>query len=293
MRGKRNTMTPNEKGMYVGVVYRYINMVEGDEFGWCYVGNTTDEKHRRYSWNNHGNKNYGGKKINDARKKFGLENFTYEILERVEAATVEELKTMLDEKEAAYIEKFNSTVQGYNRSKGGSGNRGGISEEHRKNIGKASTGRVYSKERNAKISASLTGHDVTEETKAKISKSKTGKKHSAEENKAQSDRMKGKRPEHLIEGNKRWRENGGSLKGYKQTEVALLHIKEAQQANGTKVKVTYTDGTVKMFPTMLDTATEFGCNVGSIDYYVNKSKTHIREEDGCKFEKAAKTIKNK
>lgn len=287
MRGKRNKMTPNDKGMYEGVVYRYINKTEGDENGWSYVGNTTDEKHRRYGWNNHGNKNYGGKKINDARKKFGLENFTYEILERVEAATVEELKTMLDEKEAAYIEKFNSTVQGYNRSKGGSGNRGGISEEHRKNIGKASTGRVYSKERNAKISASLTGHDVTEETKAKISKSKTGKKHSAEENKAQSDRMKGKRPEHLIEGNKRWRENGGSLKGYKQTETAKLHMKEAQQENGTKVKVTFPDGTEKMFPTMLDTATEFGCNVGSIDYYVNKSKTHIRKEDGCKFEKAA------
>ena len=287
MKGKRKTMTPNENGMYEGVVYRYVNTVEGDEVGWCYVGNTTDERHRRYSWNNHGNKNYGGKKINDARKKFGLENFTYEILERIEAATVEELKTMLDEKETEYIEKFNSSVQGYNRSKGGTGNKGGITDEHRKNIGKASTGRVYSKERNAKISASMTGHDVTEETKAKISKSKTGKKHSAEENKAQSDRMKGKRPEHLIEANKKWRENGGSLKGYQQTEVALIHMKEAQQENGTKVKVTFPDGTEKEYSTMLDTAKELKCNVGSIDYYVNKSKTHIRRKDGYKFEKAA------
>lgn len=286
MRGKRNTMTPNENGLYEGVVYRYVNNVEGDEYCWCYVGNTTDEKHRRYSWNNHGNKNYGGKKINDARNKFGLESFSYEILEQLEAATVEELKTMLDEKEAMYIEKFNSTIQGYNKSRGGTGNRGGITEEHRKNIGMASTGRVYSKERNAKISASLTGHEVTEGTKTKISKSKTGKKHSAEENKAQSDRMKGKLPEHLIEAHKKWRENGGSLKDYKHTETAKLHMKKAQQENGTKVKVTFPDGTEKEYSTMLDIAKELNCNVGSIDYYVNKSKTHIRRKDGYKFEKA-------
>ena len=286
MKGKRKTMTPNENGMYEGVVYRYVNTVEGDEVGWCYVGNTTDEKHRRYSWNNHGNKNYGGKKINDARKKFGLENFTYEILERIETATVEELKTMLDEKETEYIEKFNSSAQGYNRSKGGTGNKGGITEEHRKNIGKASTGRVYSKERNAKISASMTGHNVTEETKAKISKSKTGKKHSAEENKAQSDRMKGKRPEHLIEANKKWRENGGSLKGYKHTETTKLHMKEAQQENGSKIIVTFPNGSKKFYNTMLDAAKDLNVNIGSIDYYVNKSKTHKRK-DGYYFEKAA------
>lgn len=286
MRGKRKAMTPNKNGLFEGVVYRYVNTVEGAEYGWCYVGNTTDEKHRKYSWNNHGNKNYGGKKINDARNRFGLENFTYEILEHVEAATVEELKTMLDEKEAAFIEKFNSTVQGYNRSKSGTGNKGGITEEHRKNIGKASTGRVYSKERNAKISASMTGHDVTEETKAKISKSKTGKKHSAEENKAQSDRMKGKRPEHLIEANKKWRENGGSLKGYKHTETTKLHMKEAQQENGSKIIVTFPNGSKKFYNTMLDAAKDLNVNIGSIDYYVNKSKTHKRK-DGYYFEKAA------
>ena len=98
MRGKRNKMTPNDKEMYEGVVYRYINTKEGDEFGWSYVGNTTDEKHCRYGWNNHGNKNYGGKKINDARTKFGPENFDYEVLEKVSAATVGELKALMDQK---------------------------------------------------------------------------------------------------------------------------------------------------------------------------------------------------
>lgn len=64
-------------------------------------------------------------------------------------------------------------------------------------------------------------------------------------------------------------------------------MKAAQQANGTKVKVTTSDGTEKEYSTMLDTAKELKCNVGSIDYYVNKSKTHIRRKDGYKFEKAA------
>ncbi len=146
MRGKRKAMTPNKNGLFEGVVYRYVNTVEGAEYGWCYVGNTTDEKHRKYSWNNHGNKSYGGKKINEARKKYGLENFEYEVLERVEAETVAKLKAQLDEIETTYIKQFNSVEKGYNRSAGGTGNKGGISDEHRRNIGKASTGRIVSQE---------------------------------------------------------------------------------------------------------------------------------------------------
>ena len=286
MRGRRNNMTPNDKGMYMGVVYRYINLVEGDEFGWCYVGNTTDEKHRKYSWNNHGNKSYGGYKINSARDRFGLENFDYEVLKKVEAETVEKLKAQLDEIETVYIKQFNSVEKGYNSSEGGTGNKGGISDVHRKNIGKASTGRIVSQETRNKISASRTGHEVSEETRAKISKSKTGKKHSLTANKNQSDRMKGKRPVYLIEGKKKWIENGGTLKGYKQTPEAIANMKAAQQEKGTQIIVTDSNGTRKFFNTMLDAAKDLGVNIGSIDYYVNKSKTHKRK-DGYYFEKSA------
>lgn len=286
MRGRRNNMTPNDKGMYMGVVYRYINLVEGDEFGWCYVGNTTDEKHRKYSWNNHGNKSYGGYKINSARERFGLENFDYEVLKKVEAETVEKLKAQLDEIETTYIKQFNSVEKGYNRSAGGTGNKGGISDEHRRNIGKASTGRIVSQETRNKISASQTGHEVSKETRAKISKSKTGKKHNPAANKKQSDRMKGKRQDHLIEGRKKWLENGGTLKGYKHTPEAITNMKAAQQEKGTKIIVTFPDGAKKFYNTMLDAAKDLGVNIGSIDYYVNKSKTHKRK-DGYYFEKAA------
>ena len=286
MRGRRNNMTPNDKGMYMGVVYRYINLVEGDEFGWCYVGNTTDEKHRKYSWNNHGNKSYGGYKINSARDRFGLENFDYEVLKKVEAETVEKLKAQLDEIETVYIKQLNSVEKGYNSSEGGTGNKGGISDVHRKNIGKASTGRIVSQETRNKISASRTGHEVSEETRAKISKSNKGKKRGDKVKKNQSDRMKGKRQDHLIEGRKKWLENGGTLKGYKHTETTKLHMKEAQQENGSKIIVTFPNGSKKFYNTMLDAAKDLNVNIGSIDYYVNKSKTHKRK-DGYYFEKAA------
>lgn len=286
MRGKRNKMTPNDKGMYEGVVNRYINKTEGDENGWCYVGNTTDERRRRYSWNNHGNRSYGGKKINDARTKFGPENFDYEVLEKVSAATVGELKALMDQKEATYIKQFNSIQQGYNRSEGGTGNKGGITEEHRKNIGKASTGRKKTQETRDKISASLTGRIVSKETREKISKGNKGKKRSEEVKKKQSAMRKGKVPNHLIAANKEWRKNGGTTKGIKHTETAKANMKAAQQANGTKVTVITPDGAEQYYSTMLDAAKALGFNVGSIDYYVNKSNTHKRK-DGFIFERAA------
>ena len=78
---KRKNIDRNENGQIRGVVYCYTNLSEGEEKGWSYVGNTMNEKTRRYSWNNHGNKSYGGEKINTARKEYGLENFEYKVLE--------------------------------------------------------------------------------------------------------------------------------------------------------------------------------------------------------------------
>ena len=97
---------------------------------------------------------------------------------------------------------------------------------------------------------------------------------------------KGKVPNHLIAANKEWRKNGGTTKGIKHTETAKAKMKAAQQANGTKVKVTTSDGTEQYYSTMLDAAKALGVNVGSIDYYVNKSNTHKRK-DGFIFESAA------
>ncbi len=98
--------------------------------------------------------------------------------------------------------------------------------------------------------------------------------------------MKGKRQEYLFEGRKKWIENGGTLKGYKHTPEAIANMKAAQQEKGTQIFVTNPNGTRKFFNTMLDAAKDLGVNIGSIDYYVNKSKTHKRK-DCYYFEKAA------
>ena len=98
--------------------------------------------------------------------------------------------------------------------------------------------------------------------------------------------MKGKRQEYLFEGRKKWIENGGTLKGYKHTPEAIANMKAAQQEKGTQIFVTNPNGTRKFFNTMLDAAKDLGVNIGSIDYYVNKSKTHKRK-DCYDFEKAA------
>ena len=159
----------NEKGQIRGVIYRYVNMVEGEEKGWSYVGSTMNERTRRHSWNNHGNKNYGGKKINDARVKYKLENFTYEVLEEIYDADAKALQKQLDEREAYYVQQFDSFQNGYNTSKGGTGNKGvNFSPIHRANIRKASKGRKHTEDTKKRIGAAMKGRVVGEDTRQKI-----------------------------------------------------------------------------------------------------------------------------
>jgi len=192
---RRSRFDKTDQGEIRGVVYRYINQSEGEENGWSYVGNTMNEQIRQYSWNNHGNKSYGGEKINAARVKYGLENFTYEILEEIYDADENALQVKLDEKEAYYMQQFDSIDHGYNTSKGGTGNNGvNFSPTHRANIGKASKGRTHTEETKKQIGAKLKGHVVSDETRKKISIGNKGKKRTAEQRRAQSERLKGIEP---------------------------------------------------------------------------------------------------
>ena len=202
----------NEKGQIRGVIYRYINQSEGEEKGFSYVGSTMNEKTRRYSWNNHGNKNYGGEKINAARLKFGIGSFTYELLEEICNADMIALQKQLDEREAYYVQQFDSFQNGYNTSKGGTGNKGvNFSQTHRNNIGKASKGRKHTEKTKKQIGAKLKGRKVSDETRKKISEGNKGKKRTAEQRRAESERLKGKEPKAATQGAKVWREkNGGN-----------------------------------------------------------------------------------
>ena len=57
-----------------------------------------------------------------AFKKYGLENFSLDIIKEFKGLSKEELKKTLDEQEIYYIEKYNSYgTKGYNQTKGGDG----------------------------------------------------------------------------------------------------------------------------------------------------------------------------
>lgn len=125
----------SKNGNYEGVVYRYyITTQDGRELS--YIGQTTNEKKRRYCWNS-SKSSYGGSKIDEARKTYGLVAFQYEVLEIVKAETLGKLKTMLAESEAYSIKLFNSVDEGFNSSFG-KGTKGmKFSEETRRKIAKA------------------------------------------------------------------------------------------------------------------------------------------------------------
>lgn len=97
----------------IGIIYKYT-----DPDGKIYIGQTVNEKRRRETFLDL-SKYYAGGKINYARKKFGPENFTYEILFKKTYTNYKLAKKELNKKEVYYINKFNSYKNGLNGNYGG------------------------------------------------------------------------------------------------------------------------------------------------------------------------------
>lgn len=155
--------------MIEGIIYRYKS-----PSGKYYIGQTIDESQRRVVFLNP-NCRYGGNKIDNARKKYGPENFEYTVLMKVTGDDPEEVKQYLNTLEIGFIRMYDSFKNGYNSTEGGDS--GCRCEETRH-----------------KISSSLMGHKHTEESKQKMSKSKSGKPgriFSEETKKKISDALKG------------------------------------------------------------------------------------------------------
>lgn len=112
-----------------GIVYKYQS-----PNGKCYIGQTVNESKRRNVFLRE-NEDYAGVKINNARKKYGAKNFSYEVLEVIERDDIDELSKELDSLEEHYIEIYDSFKNGYNMSIGGDGSRGyKITQEHKEKI---------------------------------------------------------------------------------------------------------------------------------------------------------------
>ena len=92
----------------MGEIYKITNLVNGK----CYVGKTKHESVIR--WRDHINGYHSSSLIHKAIVKYGVDNFSFEVIE----SNVQE--SLLNELEMFYISKFNSkTPNGYNLTDGG------------------------------------------------------------------------------------------------------------------------------------------------------------------------------
>ncbi len=112
-----------------GIIYKYTNQVNGK----VYIGQTINEYKRRYahskalnSWRSY---------FHEAVRKYGIDSFSYEILETIDKETSQELKIELDKAEQRYITEYksNDKLYGYNLTIGGSGTLG-IKQSEESNI---------------------------------------------------------------------------------------------------------------------------------------------------------------
>lgn len=138
-----------------------------------------------------------GVAINDAIKKYGIENFSKEILEECNIYN-------WGEKERYWIKKLKTYNNGYNLTIGGEGSIGlKLSNESKKKISESNKGNIpwnknktglYSLEYKEKLSKAFKNKTISEETKQKISKANTGKIKSEAEKNNISKRMKENNP---------------------------------------------------------------------------------------------------
>lgn len=92
-------------------IYKITNKINGR----CYIGQSINIKqrwkdHRKDAfWKNDHNYNYP---LYKAIRKYGIENFSFEVLEECS-------QELLNEREIYYIQKYNSLHKGYNQNEGG------------------------------------------------------------------------------------------------------------------------------------------------------------------------------
>lgn len=98
--------------MIKGIIYKYTS-----PSGKCYIGQTTNEESRRTDWKL--SSHYAGIKINNARIKYGYQNFKYEVLYTCFNESFKLIKKELNVKEIEYIKLYDSFNNGYNMTPGG------------------------------------------------------------------------------------------------------------------------------------------------------------------------------
>ena len=271
------------------IVYRHQCLKPGPYFEQNYVGVTVDEVTRRRKWNQMTNKNYGGKKVTEARDFANDKtDWSYEVHERISyVGTWEEIISYCDQLETKYIAYFDSYEHGLNGNKGGSGMcSDGFTPELRAKIGATSKGRKFSAESIAKRVAKTKGKKRTPEQRANISKGTKGKKRTPEQKAVQSARMKGKNPVAATEAAKKWHKDnpGGWWGNHTFPPESVEKRKAVVREKAQRIKVTNSKNETTCYLCQTDAAKATGVADGSIKYAIDHTNG-IHAKSGYQFER--------
>lgn len=277
-----------KKEIVNGVIYRYVLRCDDPEYdGKCYVGETPHEKKRRASWRRPRGYNYAGKKLIDARAKWGIDCWDYEVLERFTVYSDEEYDKKSEELETKWIAHFNSYENGFNGNRGGKGNKGvKFDDARRKQNGLNRKGKPQPRESIERGLAKRKGYHHSPETCEAIGKGNKGKKRTDEHRAKQSERMKGKEPKAATEGARKWRESnpGGWWANHPIDPQSVEKRKFTVRNNSQRIKVTDNNGNVTCYLCQTDASVATGLKDGSINYALNKTNGEHRQS-GYRFER--------
>ena len=110
----------------IGIIYKYTS-----PSGKCYIGQTIHE-HTRKQRHKHAAEIGVDTMFYRAVRKYGWNNFTYEVLFTIDNDDKTRVKQKLDFMERYYIRKFDTYNNGYNMTLGGGGGSGKHTEEFKK-----------------------------------------------------------------------------------------------------------------------------------------------------------------
>lgn len=196
----------------MGIIYKATNKINRKS----YIGQTTLslKTRKRQHFRAINDKYY----FHNALKKYGQENFKWEIIEEAE-------NYKLNEKEIYYIKKYNTFYNGYNSTSGGNSNFK-VSDETRRKISESKKGRKLSNKHKKAIGKGVKGNKHSQKSKDKMSKAKEGIKRSNETKRKISRAHKGKK---LSEETKR--KIGNAMKGENNPFYGKKHTEEHKRKN--------------------------------------------------------------
>lgn len=248
----------------MGVIYVRPNLINGKK----YVGQAKDLEVRQCDWKRL-SQPYAGELINNARAKYGIDAFGFEILKECEDEEMNYWETY-------YIKKLNTKKPyGYNMTDGGEGRLGcPCSEQTKRKIGDANKGRKRSEEWCKMIRETNKGRKRSEQTKRKISEANKNKKLSEKTKNKISETMKGIKPwntgKPLSEETKN--KISESHKGKKLSEEHKKKISETRQRKTVFQIDKNTNVVIAEFPSTKEIQRQLGFNSANISMCCNGKK---------------------